>query len=478
MGTEVKINRRAARFRTDGVIRTIPGERFTPYSVAKKLQARVLLESSSFKKGKERYSILMVREAFTVSDKAGRIFLDMDGKTYNINNHSGDILDTLNYFARQHNPLHQDLPYPAGGIGFIGYEYAARFDTITLQEKKGIQDVPDACFLFGHIFLIFDHYTDLIYLIGLNYREHEIDLEAAIAETERKLYDLDFNYLASPGAYSDAEMREDKGEKEAFLEGVRRIRDEIVKGNLLQGVLSRRLCIQTDMPAMEAYKNLRSSNPSPYLFYLDFQRFQLFGSSPEVHVKVKEDLAEIHPIAGTRRRGQSQEEDLQLAHELKNDEKERAEHLMLVDLARNDLGRFCRKGTVQVRSFMEVEHYSHVMHLVSQVQGELEEGKSGIDAIRATFPAGTVSGAPKIQAIRTIDALEKEKRGFYAGLVGYLEPDGSVDTCITIRAGLKIGGTLILQAGAGIVYDSVPEREYEETNEKLRALTSAVGLEV
>ena len=478
MGTEVKINRQAARFRSDGIIKTIPGERFTPYSVAKKLQARVLLESSSFKKGKERYSILMVREAFTVSDRAGRIFLDMDGKTYNINNHSGDILDTLNYFARQHNSLHQDLPYPAGGIGFIGYEYAARFDTISLQESKGIKDVPEACFLFGHIFLIFDHYTDLIYLIGLNYREHEIDLEAAMAETERRLYDLDFNYLASPDTYGEAELTEDRGEKEAFLEGVRRIRDEIIKGNLLQGVLSRRLCIQTDMPAMEAYKNLRSSNPSPYLFYLDFQRFQLFGSSPEVHVKVKEGLAEIHPIAGTRRRGASQAEDLQLAHELQNDEKERAEHLMLVYLARNDLGRFCRKGTVQVRSFMEVEHYSHVMHLVSQVQGELEEGKSGIDAIRATFPAGTVSGAPKIQAIRTINALEKEKRGFYAGLVGYLEPDGSVDTCITIRAGLKIGRTLILQAGAGIVYDSVPEREYEETNEKLRALTSAVGLEV
>ncbi|MGC9312887.1 MAG: chorismate-binding protein [Sediminispirochaetaceae bacterium] len=478
MSTEVKKRARKQRSRSDGIIKTIPGERFTPYSVAKKLNARVLLESSSFKKGKERYSILMVNEAFTVFEKNRKIFLQIEGKNYQIRNHKGDILDALLYFARQHSPLHQDLPFPAGGVGFLGYEYAARFDAITLRDRPGLTEVPDACFIFGHLFLIFDHYTDLIYLIGLNYREHEIDLEAAAAETERRLYDLDFNYLASPPAPYKAELMERQGEKEEYLVGVEKVRDEIVRGNLLQGVLSRRLRIRTNIPAIEAYKNLRSANPSPYLFYLDFGRYQIFGSSPEVHVKVKEGTAEVHPIAGTRRRGAGPEEDLQLAEELKADEKEQAEHLMLVDLARNDLGRFCRKGTVQVSRYMEVEHYSHVMHLVSRVQGELEEGKSGIEAIRATFPAGTVSGAPKIRAIQVIDSLENERRGFYAGLVGYVEPDGSVDTCITIRSALKIDDTLILQAGAGIVYDSVPEREYEETNEKLRALAGAVGLEV
>lgn len=478
MSTEVKRRAHKKRCRSDGIIKTIPGERFTPYSVAKKLNARVLLESSSFKKGKERYSILMVNEAFTVFEKNRKIFLQIEGKKYQIRNHQGDILDALLYFAQQHNPLHQDLPFPAGGVGFLGYEYAARFDTITLRDRPGLAEVPDACFIFGHLFLIFDHYTDLIYLLGLNYREHEINLEAAAAETERRLYDLDFNYLAPPPAPYKAELMEREGEKEEYLAGVEKVRDEIVRGNLLQGVLSRRLRIRTNIPAIEAYKNLRSANPSPYLFYLDFGRYQIFGSSPEVHVKVKEGTAEVHPIAGTRRRGTGPEEDLKLAEELKADEKEQAEHLMLVDLARNDLGRFCRKGTVQVSRYMEVEHYSHVMHLVSRVQGELDEGKSGIEAIRATFPAGTVSGAPKIRAVQVIDSLENERRGFYAGLVGYLEPDGSVDTCITIRSALKIDDTLILQAGAGIVYDSVPVREYEETNEKLRALAGAVGLEV
>ena len=465
-------------YRTDGIIKTIPGERFTPYSVAKKLGAKVLLESSSFNKGRERYSILLVKRAFTIYEKDRNIYLQTEQDRHLVGNRQGDILDVLLQFARQHRPLNQDLPFPAGGIGFIGYEYAARFDTIHLGEKPKSTGLPEAAFIFGHLFLVFDHYTDIIYLIGLNYREHAIDLEAAIRETEKRLYDLDFNYLAAPAAPLPARLEEAAGEREAFLKGVESIKDEIIKGNLLQGVLSRRLRIHTGITAIDAYKNLRSANPSPYLFYLDFDNYQLFGSSPEVQVKVKKGIAEIHPIAGTRRRGGSAQEDSELAEELKSDEKERAEHLMLVDLARNDLGRICRQGTVEVKNYMDVEYYSHVMHLVSQVQGELKPDKSGIDAVRASFPAGTVSGAPKIRAIETIDSLEPENRGFYAGLVGYIEPDGSVDTCITIRSALKIGDLLILQAGAGIVYDSVPERELEETNEKLRALAGAVGLEV
>jgi anthranilate synthase component 1 len=484
--------------RSDGIVKAIPGERFTPFTAAKKLGASVLLESSSFTKGKERYSILLVREAFTVREKGGRTYLSTEEGKYLLRkkgpgNKEGDILDVLTYFAEQHSPLHQDLPFPAGGVGFLGYEYAARFDKIRLRDRSSalrgageegetegadLSKVPDAAFIFGHVFLVFDHYTDLIYLLGLNYREHEIDLEAAVRETEARLNDLDFNYLSENAEDRKAELIEVPGEKEAFLRGVQQVKEEIIRGNLLQGVLSRRLRIRSHIPALEAYKNLRSSNPSPYLFYLDFRDFQLFGSSPEVQVKVKEGIAEMHPIAGTRRRGSSQEEDLLLAQELRSDEKEKAEHLMLVDLARNDLGRVCAQGSVKVGSFMEVEHYSHVMHLVSKVTGRLSEGRSGPDAIRATFPAGTVSGAPKIRAIEVIDSLEEEPRSFYAGLVGYLEPDGSIDTCITIRSALKIGDCLILQAGAGIVYDSVPERELEETNEKLRALAGSVGLEV
>ena len=256
------------------------------------------------------------------------------------------------------------------------------------------------------------------------------------------------------------------------------MKEEIVKGNLLQGVLSRRVQVRTDMPAIEAYRSLRTLNPSPYMFYLDFEDFQLFGASPEVHVKARDGRATIRPLAGTRRRGASPQQDAALEKELLADEKERAEHLMLVDLARNDLGRVCAPGSVQVTELMEVERYSHVMHIVSNVEGRLAEGKTGIDALRATFPAGTVSGAPKIRAIEVIDALEPEMRGFYAGVVAHVESDGSLDSCITIRSGLKKGDLLTLQAGAGIVYDSVPEREFEETEAKLGALARAVGMEV
>ncbi len=256
------------------------------------------------------------------------------------------------------------------------------------------------------------------------------------------------------------------------------IRKEIIKGNLLQGVLSRRLVLRTEIPALEAYSRLRSLNPSPYMFYLDYGNFQLFGSSPEIHVKVKDKKVIMRPIAGTRKRGKDKSEDERLERDLLSDEKERAEHLMLVDLARNDLGRVCKPGSVNVSEYMGIERYSHVMHIVSQVEGVLMEGKTGLDAIRKTFPAGTVSGAPKIKAMEIIDSIEREKRSFYAGIVGYLEPDGTLDSCITIRSALKNDDLLILQAGAGIVFDSIPEKEFEETSLKLRALEKAIGVEV
>ncbi len=460
------------------MISMIPGERFTPYTLARKLGAKMILESSSFQKGKERYSLLMAVEAFKIVQEGDEISMECDGRRLPVKSRGKDILDVLLYFGKQHRPLHQDLPVPAGGIGFLTFEFASKCDTIHFTEKPDRLDLPDACFLFGHVFVIFDHYTDIIYLIGLNYEEHQIDLEEALRATEAKMNDLDFNYLAGNSKSYPAEYRADEVERRSYMEGVEKVREEIIKGNLLQAVPSRRLYIKTDLPALEAYKNLRSKNPSPYLFYLDFGGYQLFGASPEVHVKVKDNRAIVRPLAGTRRRGATPEEDAALEEELLADEKERAEHLMLVDLARNDLGRICRPGTVRVTKSMEIERYSHVMHIVSQVEGELADDATGIDAIRATFPAGTVSGAPKIQAIHVLDGIEPEPRRFYAGLVGYIEADGGVDTCITIRSGLRTPDYMVLQAGAGVVFDSDPAREYEETNEKLRALATVLGLEV
>jgi anthranilate synthase component I len=460
------------------VTRTIPGERFTPFGLARKLKARALLESASFRGGRERYSILVLREAFTVTETREGVFLEKEGRRQKIRNPGKDILSVLGYFAEQHSGARLGFPFPAGGTGYLSYEYAARFDTVRLSEKTDTVGLPLACFLFGHVILVFDHYTDTVTILGVNYREAEIDLERAVRETEERINDLDFNYLSPPAPDTRAVLVPSPAGREEYLEGVRMVKEEIVKGNLLQGVLSRRLVFRTAVPAIEAYRSLRSVNPSPYMFYLDFGAFQLFGASPEVHVKVKGSTAVMRPIAGTRRRGATEAEDRRLEAELLADEKERAEHLMLVDLARNDLGRICVPGSVRVTESMVVERYSHVMHIVSQVEGTLPEGAGGAEAVRATFPAGTVSGAPKIRAMEVIDSLERETRGFYAGIVGYLEPGGSLDTCIAIRSALRIGERLVVQAGAGIVYDSVPEREYEETSAKLGALGKALGVEV
>lgn len=469
-------------------IKVLSGERYTPYALARKLNARVILESATFEGGRARYSLLMVQEAFRIYQRGTEIFFDATagggtgaGTTaphrYRIKSRARDILDVLQYFADQHRAPRQDFPFPAGGIGYLSYEFARFCDTIRFTGSPDPVGLPDAVFLFGHVMIVFDHYSDLLYLIGLNYKEHSVDLDEALRVTEERIHDLNFNYLQETPREYTAEFMEAPGDRERFEQGVARVKEEIVAGNLLQGVLSRRRRIRTDMSALEAYRRLRSANPAPYLVYLDFNQFQLFAASPETHVGVKNGRALMRPIAGTRRRGSTDAEDQALEKELLEDGKELAEHLMLVDLSRNDLGRVCEPGSVEVTKYYGVERYSRVMHIVSQVEGTLTKDRTGLDALRATFPAGTVSGAPKIRAIETIDRIETVPRGFYAGVVAYVEPGGNLDSCITIRAGLRIRDELILQAGAGVVYDSVPEREFMETNEKLSALMRAVGLE-
>jgi len=462
------------------VIKVIPGERYTPYGLALKLGATVILESASSKKGRDRYSLLLVQEAFRVSQEDRDVFLHKDGKKFRIKAGHRDILDVLMYFARQHEDPGQDFPFPAGGVGFLSFEFCRFCDTIHLNaDKPDPLNLPDALFLFGHVFLIYDHYTDLIYLVGLNYKEASVDLEAALAAVEAHIGDGDWTALDAVGTEYDAEvLPQDYDPDQLYKQNVEAMRQEVIAGNLLQGVPSRRLLVKTKMPALEAYRRLRSSNPSPYMFYLDFGGFQLFGASPEVHIKVKNGLAEIRPIAGTRRRGKNEKEDVSLEAELLADVKEKAEHLMLVDLARNDLGRIAKPGTVKVTDSSFIERYSHVMHIVSRVEGQLRDDKEGIDALRASFPAGTVSGAPKIRAIEVIDRLEPVQRRFYSGVVGHLSPDGSLDTCIAIRSALKQGDTMVLQAGGGVVFDSNPERELEETYEKMRATARSLGLEI
>ena len=514
----------------DIAVRILPGEKHTPFGLARKLNAKVILESSSLSRGRERYSVLLVQEAFQIHQEPNGIIM-LRGKerrvmtdytapgplepsaartpapglsTHSAQNQSAagetapgnhrttahlphrgqapprtpDILDTLQSIAARNAHTETDCPFPAGGIGFLSFEFAARCDSMHFSSRPDPLGLPIAAFIFGHVYVIFDHYTDRVHLIGINYGEDDINLEKALDDTEAKINDLNFNYMMEQSAQYPAIIASTKEESEFYKAAVAKVRREIIKGNLLQALPSRRLEIATEMPALEAYRSLRSANPSPYQFYLDFGPYQLFGASPEVHVKVQNDRVLLRPLAGTRRRGANEAEDRALAAELLADPKELAEHLMLVDLGRNDLGRVCSVGSVDVTEMMNIEKYSKVMHIVSQVEGTLSPGKTAADVVRATFPAGTVSGAPKIQAVNTVAGIESTPRSFYAGLVGYLEPNGSLDTCITIRSALKKENRLFLQAGAGVVYDSNPERELEETNEKLRALALAAGVEV
>jgi len=263
---------------------------------------------------------------------------------------------------------------------------------------------------------------------------------------------------------------------EEFKKAVMKSKEYIESGDIIQTVLAQRLETEIEIDPFDIYRTLRTINPSPYMYYLKFGDLKIVGSSPEVMVRKEDRKVELRPIAGTRPRGKTEEEDKRLMEELLGDPKERAEHVMLVDLGRNDLGRVSRIGTVNVNEFMVIEKYSHVMHIVSNVRGELEEGKDSFEVIRACFPAGTVSGAPKIRAMEIIEELEPTKRGPYAGAIGYFGFSGNMETCITIRTAFVIGKTLYLGVGAGIVADSKPENEYKETMNKAKAMIKAVEM--
>lgn len=469
--------------REDSIILSMPGDRFTPFTLAKKLNARAILESASFSQGKARYSLILVDEAFRLRQTKDGVILLVDGteKAWNGSavsgtNRKADILDALASIASQNEGAGKGLPVPAAGIGFFGYDFVQRCDKVHIAEKQDDIGVPEAEFLIGHIIIIFDHYTDTIHMVGLNYAEHSIKLEAKIHELKKRLSDLDFSHLAPPADSVPFKIISDEdAEKAAYVLGVEKIRERIIAGDLLQAVLSRRMVAESALEPLEAYRRLRSASPSPYLFYIDFTSYSILGASPESLIRLRDGVASIRPIAGTRRRGASTEEDAALEKELIQDPKERAEHLMLVDLARNDLGRACTPGSVKLSRNMEVEHFSHVMHIVSEVEGTPDPLRHPTELLRAAFPAGTVSGAPKIKAMEIVSQIERADRSFYAGAVGYLDSNGGFDTCIAIRSTLVKDGRWYLQAGAGIVFGSKPEREWEETNEKLAALRAALS---
>ena len=397
---------------------------------------------------------------------------------------SDPLAELQKLMARFQFVAHPEIPHFAGGaVGYIGYDVVRFFEpTVPIHPRDDLK-LPEMMFMIARTLLIFDHRFRKLRLVINAYIDQQIsadeaydrahrDLEKAIARLNQSvtLSPINAERVTKPPA---AQSNTTRDEFEAM---VKQAKEHIVAGDIFQAVLSQRFETKFTGRPLDLYRALRFGNPSPYMFYLKFSDdFTALGSSPELHVRVRGGVAEIRPIAGTRPRGENPEEDDRLAKELMADPKERAEHVMLIDLGRNDLGRVAEFGSVKVTEQMSIERYSHVMHIVSHVTARLRKDQNAFDAVRATFPAGTVSGAPKIRAMQIIADLEKSRRGFYSGIVGYFGFDGSFDSCIALRSIVLKGDKAYLQAGAGIVADSDPAREFDETVNKAKAMLEAIG---
>ncbi len=465
----------------------IPADLETPASVYLKLRGSrpsFLLESVERGVQVGRYSFLGIDPNAVLTAADGGVMLqESSGATRDISPADGDPLSALKeILGRYRPPASPELPEFYGGlVGYLGYDAVRFFERAPLPPNPGLA-LPDAVFLLCDTVVIFDHVKRQMMVVVSAHIEDDARAayESAVCKIEEVTAALRRPLPAmARSSVEDATAGDESWtanfERADFENAVRAVKAYITAGDIFQGVLSQRLSRQTEVDPFAVYRALRMLNPSPYMFYLDLpDRLHIIGSSPETMVRLRGRQAEVRPIAGTRRRGADLAEDQSLADELLADPKERAEHVMLVDLGRNDLGRVCRYGSVQTRELMTIERYSHVMHIVSSVQGELRPDMDALDLLRATFPAGTVSGAPKVRAMEIIAELEMERRGPYAGAVGYFGYSGAMDTCITIRTLVMHGGFVHVQAGAGIVADSDPSREYEETLGKAKALTEAV----
>lgn len=471
------------------VVRELPADLETPVSVFLKLGKRApsfLLESVERGEQLGRYSFIGTNPYLQVQTS---------GDEGLVRNSQGTKRVALGRTGKGPDPLHlvqsllsrygvaqaPGLPHFCGGaVGYLGYDVVGFFEDLPRSSNDEL-GLPDSAFLFSDTQVVFDHVQHKMKVVS------NVPADGAAAEKEAAdkigtIADaMGSDLIPEPrtsfpvGAQANLPL-ESNFSAPRFCDAVRAAKEYILSGDAFQIVLSQRLRRRTLAEPFSIYRALRMLNPSPYMFYLDFGHFQLIGSSPEMLVKLEGGLAETRPIAGTRPRGSSHEEDEATITRLLADPKERAEHNMLVDLGRNDIGRVARHGSVKVPLYMGIEKYSHVIHIVSSVKGEVSQGHSAFDLMRACFPAGTVSGAPKVRAMEIIAELEGTKRGPYAGAVGYFGFGGNMDTCITIRTIVMVGDTVYLQGGAGIVADSDPMREYQETLSKIQVLDDAVCL--
>jgi anthranilate synthase component 1 len=456
----------------------LPADLETPISTFLKVRSdgnAFLLESVEGGERIGRYSFIGSGPVTTIVSHGDQVEVREGAR---MERRTADVLEVTRAILGRHPPVPDpSLPrFTGGAVGYFGYDLVRPMERLPNRPADDV-NLPTCYLAVADTVIIFDHVRHTMKIVanvavdgdgGTAYRRAVEKVEQVYDRLRTPIV------LPSNGGRIHPAMDTDMPVA-AFLGAVDRAKEYIRAGDIFQVVLSRRFSATVeDVDALNIYRALRTVNPSPYMFFLDFEDVKIIGSSPELLVRLEGDVVETRPIAGTRPRGATEEEDRALAAQLLADEKERAEHVMLVDLGRNDLGRVCQYGTVRVTDLMSVERFSHVMHIVSDVQGQLRQGLDAVDVLRACFPAGTVTGAPKVRAMEIIDELEPVARGPYAGAVGYLGFSGNMDTAITIRTIVMVGGRAYVQAGAGIVADSVPEREYVETVNKAKALVRAL----
>ena len=428
-----------------------------------------------------RYSFIGVDPQLIISAKDNRVVIEKNKQQQELQGIKDPLTIVEQELAKYKPVTVTGLPRFTGGmVGYLGFEYICKIEPVPCPANDDL-GLPLMHFMLTDTLIIFDRVRQVIQIVanahiqGDPIHAYENALQRISLIQSKLSKPLSSPSIALPSSISEVPFQSNMP-KEEYLNMVKVGKNYIKQGDIFQFVPSQRFSAPTRAPPLQIYRALRTINPSPYMFLMNIPGFALVGSSPEIHVRCEEGVAEIRPIAGTRRRGKTMEEDTLLEKELLADEKERAEHLMLVDLARNDLGRVCDFESVGVPQFMTVERYSHVMHIVSRVTGKMHAHKTPFDLMRATFPAGTLTGAPKIRAMQIISELEKRRRGPYGGALGYFSFNGNLDTCITIRTLILKDGMAYVQSGGGVVDDSTPEGEYQETINKAKALMKAVAM--
>jgi anthranilate synthase component 1 len=459
----------------------------TPVAAFKKLDCggySFLFESTEKNDVSGRFSFVGVDPRVVLQSYGREVRIIEHGNERRLEMSSDPVEQVQNLMARYQFVSRPELPRFAGGaVGFIGYEAIHSFEPKIPFAQRDDLHLPEALFMIPGALLVFDHRLRSLKIIvntflgdGSLEQVHARAVECLASIKQQLAQPVDLR-LVPILEHAEQPLPRSNFSREEFEHAVKRAKEYIAAGDVFQVVLSQRFESPFAGEPLDFYRCLRFINPSPYMFCLNFgTEFSLVGSSPEMHVRLAGDTVEIRPIAGTRARGLTPEEDEANAAQLLGDPKERAEHIMLVDLARNDVGRVADFGSVRVTEFMQIERYSHVMHIVSNIVGHLRGGCSAFDAVRATFPAGTVSGAPKIRAMQIISELEKTRRGCYAGAIGYFGFDGNVDSCIALRCAVLKNGKAYFQAGAGIVAESDPDAEYQETVNKARAMAKALSM--